>query len=777
MAGAPPALSEARQLANTSKLPFHISKPITPSDLADFSPGLSVRGGVTDTERQPKNPARMAALKAVLERESAREELPHGSLVASVSGHPTSVFGLADTETAAKSLSHVESHDILSPPAAGPESGVVTESDPTLAAAMPDDDTAAADDDDDDGLEHPSDNAPIVAPPKDYRFSPWEELKTHENLLYSESAIEVREKTTVTIRLKVPSRLHGYAGPVEVSACAIRHRLDHGLDVPRTIGYVDPEDHTVPLQITNFTHRKRSIGSLIPVCQIAFDSVVVHDRRSSPEDTTWKRLPPKTRRALEKISIDESGLLSPERRARALDLVARHHAAFSTDSKVPGATHLLEVAIDLKPGALPFRHAPSRTGTVGEKIIDDAVSEMETHGIIRKSTSQWASRVVLVSKKSSPDPRFCVDLRDLNSRLVVLDTPLPRCDDAIDRLGVASERKSSPGGTPGAPPGNSSGSTTGSPGLAGTTGTDAIDAAPRALKILSKNLLYHTLDLTAGFWNLPVKESHRDRLAFVTSRGKWEFNVLPFGLMTGPSYMQRMIEATLVGLNWDVCLPYLDDIIIWANGDTEEEAFEQSMERLELVLERLEWAGLRAKPSKCHLFATSVDYLGHVCSRDGVSLDPKKISAVANINPRSINNLETVRSFLGLAGYYRNHIANFHVLSSPLVDLTKAGVDVPTESQKPEAQAAVVNLISALCMDPVLMYPRSDRQFIVATDAATGVGVGACLKQVDDDGVERVVSYHGRRFNKAERNYTVTECELLAVIEAVNRPPGGSFLG
>jgi hypothetical protein len=76
-------------------------------------------------------------------------------------------------------------------------------------------------------------------------------------------------------------------------------------------------------------------------------------------------------------------------------------------------------------------------------------------------------------------------------------------------------------------------------------------------------------------------------------------------------------------------------------------------------------------------------------------------------------------------------------------------------------------LIKALCSDPVLMYPRSDREFIVATDAATGVGVGACLKQIDDDGTERVVSYHGRRFNKAERNYTVTECELLAVIEAV----------
>ena len=628
--------------------------------------------------------------------------------------------------------------------------------------------SAADVDDDDDGLEHPSDNAPITAPPKDYKFSPWEELKTHANLLYSEAPIEVKGKTMATIRLKVPSRLHGYAGPIEVSPCAIRHRLDHGLDVARTIGYVDAEDHTVPAQVTNFTHRTRSIGSLIPVCQIEFESIVVHDRRSSPDDTTWKRLPPKTRRALEKISIDATGLLSPEQRVRALDLVARHHAAFSTDSKVPGATHLIEVSIDLKPGALPFRHAPSRTGTVGEKIINDAVSDMEAHGIIRKSTSQWASRVVLVSKKSSPDPRFCVDLRDLNSRLVVLDTPLPRCDDAIDRLGVASERKPAPGSAESADaPGKLSSATARPPGLAGTTGTDAIDSAPRALQLLSKNLLYHTLDLTAGFWNLPVKESHRERLAFVTSRGKWEFNVLPFGLMSGPSYMQRMIEATLVGLTWELCLPYLDDVIIWANGDTEEEAFEQSMERLELVLERLEWAGLRAKPSKCFLFTDSVDYLGHVCSRKGVSLDPKKISAVASINPRSINNLETVRSFLGLAGYYRNHIADFHVLSSPLVDLTKAGVDVPTESQKPAAQAAVVRLIEALCKDPVLMYPRSDREFIVATDAATGVGVGACLKQVDDDGVERVVSYHGRRFNKAERNYTVTECELLAVIEAV----------
>jgi hypothetical protein len=448
MSGAPPAFSDARQYALTSKLPFHVSKSLTPSDLAEFIQDLSVRGGEADMKLQHTTAP---------------------ATVASMSGHPTSIFDLADTETAAKSLSHHADQGGLASPAADPSSVVVTESDPTLAAAMPEDDTSAADvDDDDDGLEHPSDNAPIIAPPKDYKFSPWEELKMHANLLYSEAPIEVKGKTMATIRLKVPSRLHGYAGPIEVSPCAIRHRLDHGLDVARTIGYVDAEDHTVPAQVTNFTHRTRSIGSLIPVCQIEFESIVVHDRRSSPGDTTWKRLPPKTRRALEKISIDATGQLSPEQRVRALDLVARHHAAFSTDSKVPGATHLIEVSIDLKPGALPFRHAPSRTGTAGEKIINDAVADMEAHGIIRKSTSQWASRVVLVSKKSSPDPRFCVDLRDLNSRLVVLDTPLPRCDDAIDRLGVASERKPAPGSAESADaPGKLSSATARPPGLAG----------------------------------------------------------------------------------------------------------------------------------------------------------------------------------------------------------------------------------------------------------------------------------------------------------------------
>ena len=141
--------------------------------------------------------------------------------------------------------------------------------------------------------------------------------------------------------------------------------------------------------------------------------------------------------------------------------------------------------------------------------------------------------------------------------------------------------------------------------------------------------------------------------------------------------MQRLMESTLQGLSWEICLPYLDDIAIWAAGDTPEAAFEQALERLDTVLERLEWAGLTCKPVKCTLFAPQVEYLGHICSREGVSLDPKKMDGIRKIPAESIDSLTKVRSFLGLCGYYRRHVKDYHLMSEPLVELTKQGVKFP----------------------------------------------------------------------------------------------------
>ena len=138
-----------------------------------------------------------------------------------------------------------------------------------------------------------------------------------------------------------------------------------------------------------------------------------------------------------------------------MQLIRRRRRAWGTSGSVPGLTHLLEVELDLLPGARPFRHAPSRLGDVGNEIVRRTVAELEAAHIIRKSVSPWASRLVLVSKKSG-EPRCCVDLRDLNQRLVVVDTPLPRCDDAITRLGSAVSKRRPTGdvdpGGPGTPP-------------------------------------------------------------------------------------------------------------------------------------------------------------------------------------------------------------------------------------------------------------------------------------------------------------------------------------
>ena len=146
---------------------------------------------------------------------------------------------------------------------------------------------------------------------------------------------------------------------------------------------------------------------------------------------------------------------------------------------------------------------------------------MESRGIIRKSNSAWASRVVLVSKKDGTI-RFCVDFRDLNSKLQLQDSPLPLCVDAIDRLSSGEGPQSS--------------------------------------------LFLSTLDLAAGFWCMRIKEEDKGLTAFVTYRAKYEFNYLPFGIQSGPSYMCRLMDAALQGLAWKTCMPWEKTNMIWANN-------------------------------------------------------------------------------------------------------------------------------------------------------------------------------------------------------------------
>ena len=325
---------------------------------------------------------------------------------------------------------------------------------------------------------------------------------------------------------------------------------------------------------------------------------------------------------------------------------------------------------------------------------------MEKAGIIERSTSPWASPVVLVKKKSG-DWRFCLDYRLLNNTCYKDAYPLPRIDDCLDAVRGSS--------------------------------------------------WFSTLDLASGYWQVSVHPDDREKTAFVTMQGLYQFKVMPFGLANAPATFERLMERVLAGLQWEICLVYLDDIMVFAQN------FEEHMSRLSLVLDRVRQAGLKISPKKCDLFKKEVAFLGHIVGNEGISTDPKKIEAVSEW-PRPKNATE-VRSFLGLCSYYRKFVKGFADIAKSLHKLT--GNDSEFHWTE-DCEKAFTNLKERLTTAPILGFPLDETPFILDTDAS-GLAIGSVLSQLVE-GQERVVAYYSRTLSDPERNYCVTQRELLAVV-------------
>ena len=179
---------------------------------------------------------------------------------------------------------------------------------------------------------------------------------------------------------------------------------------------------------------------------------------------------------------------------------------------------------------------------------------------------------------------------------------------------------------------------------------------------------------------------------------------MPFGLCNAPATFERLMELVLSGLNWKACLIYLDDVIVFGKD------FDSALFNLEAVWTRMRQANLRLKPSKCALFRSRVPFLGHVVTRKGVEVDPAKTEAVDKWPEPE--NVKDVRSFLGLASYYRRFIKDFATIAAPLVALTKK------ECQKrviwtPACEDAFQTLKKALVSSPLLSYPLREGRFCV----------------------------------------------------------------
>ena len=270
---------------------------------------------------------------------------------------------------------------------------------------------------------------------------------------------------------------------------------------------------------------------------------------------------------------------------------------------------------------------------------------------------------------------------------------------------------------------------------------------------------FSNLDIKSAYWQVEVEEADKEKTAFTLGPlGFYECNRMPFGLSNAPATFQRLVESCLGDMNMQSCLIYLDDIVVFS------QTFEEHVERLEKVLQRLIDAGLKLSPAKCHLFQDKLKYLGHIVSVDGISTDPAKIQCVKEWPVTQ--SLEQLQSFLGFVGYYRRFIKDFSKTSGPLYDLFKGtgcnkkkrkgkSVSTPPLFQWTDAQqAAFDTLIAKCCEAPVLGYADYSSPFVGHTDASLD-GLGAVLYQ-KQDGRDRVkISYASRRLSPSERNYPV----------------------
>ena len=211
------------------------------------------------------------------------------------------------------------------------------------------------------------------------------------------------------------------------------------------------------------------------------------------------------------------------------------------------------------------------------------------------------------------------------------------------------------------------------------------------------------------------------------------------------------MHLVLKGLCWSDCLVYLDDIIIFGR------TLQEHRERLSLVLSRLSEAGLKINPKKCKLLSEQVVVLGHVVTRDGISTDPEKVKVIREWPVPE--NESQLKAFMGTAGYYREFVPNYADIAAPLHSASQKGERFRWTA---ECEEAFLNIKRKLMNAPILVFPRLDVPFILDTDACDS-GLGAVLSQVQD-GKERVIAYAARALSKAERNYSTTRKELLALV-------------
>lgn len=409
---------------------------------------------------------------------------------------------------------------------------------------------------------------------------------------------------------------------------------------------------------------------------------------------------------IHKNYISKIGHLDESKSAEILKILEKNESVFAKHKYDIGQINNQEAHIKLIENRY-ISKKPYRCSISDEREIENQITKLLEAGFIEESQSPYAAPVTLAFKKEDGKrSRLCIDFRELNKLLVPESQPFPRIEDII---------------------------------------------------VKARNCTWYSVfDINSAFWSIPIRTKDRYKTAFVTQNGHYQWKRLPFGLKISPAIFQRVLATTIRRYSLqDCCINYIDDILVFSSN------FEEHLDNINRLLNAMKLEGFKLNLSKCNFAKPSVNYLGHVLANNSVRPHHDNLISIKNF-PRPLNK-KNVRQFLGKINFYHKYIPDHTRLLEPIHNLLRNKTEFKWTN---ECDYTFNRIKEYLCQSPILAIFDPKKETYIFTDASA-LGVGAVLKQVQDNGDLKPAAYFSKKFTPAQAKKKAVYLECLAIQEAI----------
>jgi hypothetical protein len=405
---------------------------------------------------------------------------------------------------------------------------------------------------------------------------------------------------------------------------------------------------------------------------------------------------------------DDHQELTGEQQKLLDELLAKNEDLFAEDMSQLGKIEVEVHRIPLKDeNIFPIARQPYKQRVPVKEFIDKEVEAMLEAGVIEECNSSWSFPIVVVEKKNGK-LRLCVNYKELNEHTITDKFPMPRIDEIFDSLTGAK--------------------------------------------------WFSSLDAAQGFWQIKVDEQHKPKTAFRTNKGLYQFKRMPFGLKNAPATFQRAGNTIFKKEIEKFVHIYIDDINVYSK------TFEEHVEHLAIVFERVRESGMKLQRAKCSFIKPEITFLGHIVSREGLKVDPSKVEKLKDWKPPT--DRKAVQRYTGFVNYYRKFVKDHSRIIKPIYALIAKDKEGKFE-WTPTCQKAFELINESICKAVTLTYPDFTKRFQLTTDASK-VGLGAVLEQIGADGSVKTIAFASKSLLDTETRYSALELEMLAARWAMN---------